>query len=157
MSRSAQWVFTLNSYTEEDVGRLVRVQSPWVVIFGKEIAPTTNRPHLQGVIWRSDEVRVRRKQVEKVLGGHCWLDPTYDVESATGYSIKDGEFYTNWMEGEELLEARKLIEEAKKFGTEYSWLGNVFDNGIGRWLDHIEQLPPAYKMFKWQEGLDKKK
>jgi len=54
-SRNVRW--TINNYTEEDLARLDRVleeveaglhRSVTYIVFGREIAPTTGTPHLQG-------------------------------------------------------------------------------------------------------------
>nr|QXP08343.1 MAG: replication associated protein [Arizlama virus] len=48
-SRSRNWCFTLNNYTDEDIDKLVNSSYKYLII-GKEVAPTTNTPHLQGFI-----------------------------------------------------------------------------------------------------------
>lgn len=153
MSRSQFWVFTLNNYTEEEVGHLLSLNSDkWCVVFGKETAPTTGTPHLQGCLWRFDEVRVMRSAVEKALGGRAWVDVTYDIQSAIGYSVKEGDFYTNFLNADELLEVRAKIEEAKRYGKENIWLGAVFqDPGeiYEAWYDTV--------MWNWRCGQEKKK
>jgi len=51
MTQSTKWVFTLNNYTEEDVESLRRLASTvQYLVFGREVAPTTNTPHLQGFL-----------------------------------------------------------------------------------------------------------
>lgn len=49
MARSRKFCFTLNNYTEEDVLSLQNLVCEYIV-FGREIAPTTGTPHLQGYI-----------------------------------------------------------------------------------------------------------
>lgn len=46
--QSKRWVFTLNNYTEEEVQALKDNQQFKFILFGKEVAPTTGTPHLQG-------------------------------------------------------------------------------------------------------------
>lgn len=54
---SKSWTFTLNNYRFEDIVFL----SEWVdvtyMIFGKEVAPTTGTPHLQGFFTLNKAVR----------------------------------------------------------------------------------------------------
>ncbi len=46
---SRRYIFTLNNYTEEDVKILMEEKVFFsYLLFGKEIAPTTGTPHLQG-------------------------------------------------------------------------------------------------------------
>ena len=59
MAQSCAWCFTLNNYTEEDVGRLCAMAQPYCVLFGKEEAPKTGTKHSQGMLWHEDGVRFR--------------------------------------------------------------------------------------------------
>ena len=54
MAKSACFCFTLNNYTDEDVGRLCCLPPPYCCLFGKEVAPTTGTKHLQGMLWHED-------------------------------------------------------------------------------------------------------
>jgi hypothetical protein len=47
--RSRSWVFTLNNYTEIEYLKLTSYPCKYVII-GKEVAPTTLTPHLQGYL-----------------------------------------------------------------------------------------------------------
>lgn len=52
MSKHRSWVFTVNNYTPEDEQRIQRfatAHSKWC-IYGRELAPSTGTPHLQGAI-----------------------------------------------------------------------------------------------------------
>ena len=123
MERSATWVFTINNYTDCDVARLESLdKEKFFTVFGEEVGEK-GTPHLQGYI-RAD-LRIRRAQVEKVLGGHAWCAVTHDEQSAIGYSIKDGRIHCNqecgWMV--------EVIRKAKEYGGEYKWLGSVWYNG----------------------------
>ena len=145
MSRSQNWVFTINNYTEETIERLcqIPIEKAWIV-FGKETAPSTGTKHLQGYIALAD--RTKRRTVEKLLGGKAWLDVTHSIENAIGYSIKDMDFYWN-QDPIELMRLRGVMEEAKKYGSEYYWLGEVFDNAIGR--PEYEPCEAYYETCKW--------
>lgn len=48
--RVKRFCFTLNNYTEDDIKKLQEYAQEWTqfAIIGKEIAPTTGTPHLQG-------------------------------------------------------------------------------------------------------------
>lgn len=49
MSKHRNFVFTLNNYTDEHVEALKALECRYI-IFGKEVAPTTGTPHLQGYV-----------------------------------------------------------------------------------------------------------
>ena len=92
---SAAWCFTINNYTEEDVGRLLALPPPYCCLFGKEEAPTTGTKHLQGLLWHEDGVRFRMKTAENMLGGRAYLTACKDFEAAQGYCVKEGDVYSN--------------------------------------------------------------
>lgn len=53
--RSERWLFVLNNYTtdeEEKISKLIENKALKIkyLVFGREIAPTTGTPHLQGFI-----------------------------------------------------------------------------------------------------------
>lgn len=52
-----RWAFTLNNYTDDDIENLNNVDCKYL-IFGKELAPTTNTPHLQGYIVFQNPLRL---------------------------------------------------------------------------------------------------
>lgn len=70
-----KWVFTLNNYTEEEVEHIKSLSTDLsaknirYLCFGKEIAPSTGTPHLQGYIEFINPVRPPR--VSAVLGRRC--------------------------------------------------------------------------------------
>ena len=145
MSRSNNWVFTINNYTEETIEKLTKIpiEKAWIV-FGKETAPSTGTKHLQGYIALAD--RTKRRTVEKLLGGKAWLEVTHSPENAIGYAIKDGEFF--WNEDPiEIGRLRVVIEKAKKYGSEYYWLGGVMFNAIDN--EAYEPCEAYYEMCKW--------
>lgn len=53
MTRARRWIFTLNNYTEEEekhLQGLVEEQYLKYLLYGKEVAPSTGTPHLQGFL-----------------------------------------------------------------------------------------------------------
>lgn len=80
------WCFTWNNYTEIDewvLYELVNQGTLKFVAYGKEIAPTTNTPHLQGFLGFKNQVRFNT--VKELL-------PTCHLEAMRG-SIEDNEYY----------------------------------------------------------------
>lgn len=88
--RSRKYVFTLNNWTAADCTYLSELPSRYLC-FGKEIAPTTNTPHLQGFVYWAN-ARTLGATIKLLRGCH--------VESARGsfsqciaYCSKEGEFF----------------------------------------------------------------
>lgn len=131
--RSATWVYTINNYTEEDIKRLTSLsQEDYFTVFGEEVG-AQGTPHLQGYIRFSK--RLRRANVEKVLGGHAWCEVTHDEDRALGYSIKDGKIHSNAPIPEGLGEkCRATYQVCKELGmTKY-----IYDAVAGAFYnDHI--------------------
>lgn len=50
MSRSRGWCFTLPNYTDDEIKILDALECDYMV-YGREVAPTTQTPHLQGYIY----------------------------------------------------------------------------------------------------------
>lgn len=55
--RARAWSFTLNNWTEDEYHNLINYESTYIII-GKETAPTTGTPHLQGYIRFKNAVRL---------------------------------------------------------------------------------------------------
>lgn len=98
------FIFTLNNYDDSDVERLGQHWDRHFTYlgFGREIAPTTGTPHLQGVCRARNSARVRN--ISRLLAGICELadGKAFHVEIARGsfkqcrdYCKKDG-FFTEY-------------------------------------------------------------
>lgn len=77
-NRHTRWCFTMNNYTEQNVSDLKSKYQQGdftYLIFGIEMAPTTNTPHLQGYLQLSK--RERLSGVKKFM-------PTAHLEAAIG-------------------------------------------------------------------------
>lgn len=86
--RSRGWCFTVNNYEEGDLERLLRVPCRYVVI-GRERAPSTNTPHLQGYI-RYETIQ-RFEFVRRQLGQRAHIEPQHGpTEAAIQYCKKEG-------------------------------------------------------------------
>lgn len=101
--RSDRWLFVLNNYTEAEVlkltNRLTGSERVKYVVFGKEIAPTTGTPHLQGFIIINYRINlagiiklfdVKRNGVNPV---HFRISTCKDVNDAAEYCKKDGDVF----------------------------------------------------------------
>lgn len=101
--RSDRWLFVLNNYTEAEVTtlttRLTTSGRVVYVVFGKEVAPTTGTPHLQGFVMLN--YRPILKGVIKLFGllrngqnpVHFRISTCKDVCDAADYCKKDGDVF----------------------------------------------------------------
>lgn len=92
--RGKYWVFTLNNYTQADQDALEALSNTDQVsylVYGREVAPTTNTPHLQGyVIFTS---AVRRSRAKSLLNNRAHLERAAGTPTqASDYCKKDGDF-----------------------------------------------------------------
>ena len=107
MSRSNHFCFTLNNYTPEDETFLQSLSEPFTfVLYGREVAPTTGTPHLQGYFELS-----RRMRLPTVLK---LLSPRYHLSLSQGdfyqnikYCTKDKNFYISDSEIQEMYDLTK--------------------------------------------------
>ncbi|AJP36387.1 replication-associated protein [Avon-Heathcote Estuary associated circular virus 9] len=89
--------FTLNNYTDDEVFALTSMCEPInrgvkYLIFGKEIAPTTGTPHLQGcIIFTSPRSFKALKKV--VPFNRANYKPTISEPGSARYCKKDGDVY----------------------------------------------------------------
>lgn len=88
--RSRKYVFTLNNPTELATEDLLHTPARYIC-FGKEIAPTTGTPHLQGFVYFSHGKTL--SAVRKLLFG-AHIEPARGTFSqCIDYCRKDGDFY----------------------------------------------------------------
>lgn len=88
--RSRGWCFTWNNYTEDDLTRVDQMECEYLVC-GKEIAPTTGTPHLQGyVYWANARTG---KSVKKKLATCVHLEAAKGTPQQNAeYCKKGGDF-----------------------------------------------------------------
>ena len=97
MSRHRSWCFTLNNYTEEELIGL----KDWIAkycnygIIGKEIAPETGTPHLQGYLQRKSPGTL--SALKKVNIRTHWEVAKGDASQNEQYCSKGGDV---WIHGE---------------------------------------------------------
>ena len=100
MERSRAYVFTLNNYTEEDEKYLQEVLQCRYIIYGRETAPETGTPHLQGYVYFNsarpfNAVRKLRK---------------WHIEKAKGDALQNGEYVKKTMIGLK----KAIVQQLKK-------------------------------------------
>lgn len=88
------WIFTINNWNEEDVANLhllIKTGEARYFLFGKELAPSTGTPHLQGYIQFEDGKR--KKQVSKMLLSRASIRSAHgDYASNDEYCKADGDY-----------------------------------------------------------------
>lgn len=90
-ARARRWCFTLNNPTAEQHDAITAFADTCVyLVFGRELAPTTGTPHLQGFFILPTQ-RSRRQILQVIAGLH--LEPARGTSAqAADYCKKDGDF-----------------------------------------------------------------
>lgn len=83
-----RWVFTVNNYTDEVLATIDGLECVYVV-YGREVAPTTGTPHLQGFIIFD---RTHRATAVRELFPAHWEAARGTSSQAATYCKKDGNF-----------------------------------------------------------------
>lgn len=92
-NRSKKWCFTLNNYTQTQIDALKSKFAGGDItylIFGKETAPTTGTPHLQG--YMELEKRDRLSAVTKMFPKYHLIAARGTAEESKTYCSKEGNY-----------------------------------------------------------------
>ena len=143
--RNRTWMYTINNYTEEDIERLSALECSYNV-FGKEIAPTTGTPHLQGCI--TFNTTHRFKQAARVLKGNLTIPKV--VDQARNYCMKDNDFIiidrrTRQGKRNDLVELTEYVKKGhtlKETAMEFSSTYVKYHAGILQLTRHMQQDTP---------------
>lgn len=90
------WCFTFHNYTDDDLSRIATLGASsriTYLVYGKEIAPTTGSPHLQGFV--SFSRTTRRSVVQALIAGNKLINCEQLRSTpfqAANYCKKDGDF-----------------------------------------------------------------
>jgi len=87
--RAKRWVFTINNYDDGHIARLAEIECVYLV-YGREVAPTTNTPHLQGFVVFTN-ARRRTAIISDIGGGH-WEPANGTSAQASLYCKKSGDY-----------------------------------------------------------------
>lgn len=90
MSRGRNWVFTLNNPDPTDEKTVLSDEQVRYVIVGREVAPGTGTPHLQGFIVFQNAMRL--SSVRALLPRAHWEQARGTVDENIRYCSKDGDF-----------------------------------------------------------------
>lgn len=92
MPGGKNWSWTLNNYTQDELDKLASLQNfndCNYILYGKEMAPDTGTPHLQGFIQFT--TRKTRAQVSTMMP-RAWLDTTKKLADYLVYCKKENDF-----------------------------------------------------------------
>lgn len=90
MSRSRSYVFTINNYSQEDISAVHQLKYQYLV-YGKEVAPTTGTPHLQGFVYFKNTRTL--SAVSKDLRRASLQAAKGTAQQNREYCTKDGDFF----------------------------------------------------------------
>lgn len=85
------WCFTLNNYRDTDINLLLENKSFDYIGFGKEIAPLTGTPHLQGFIYVKNKISL--SALKKIIARAHFINCKGNAGENITYTSKDGEFF----------------------------------------------------------------
>jgi len=90
MSRSRAWTFTINNYKFDDVANLLDLEFRYL-IFGFEVAPKTNTPHIQGYIYFY-EAKTLQSVSKKIPRSHLQISKGTSKQNQV-YCSKEHDYY----------------------------------------------------------------
>jgi len=135
------WCFTLNNYSENDFLEILNIlekKKKWKYLIGKEIAPTTGTPHLQGFIQFDKPTRACEKFKNKYIH---WESCKGNEKSNIKYCSEDGNYVTNFPES--MIPHPKPKNKFKNY-VPYEWQNKV--------LNIIRDNPDDRKIYwVWDE------
>lgn len=95
-ARKSAFVFTLNNYTDDKINKLIKLYEEGLfkyICWGKEVAPSTGTPHLQGYFELKTKRNMNGLQSKELKGIGMGLKIRMgNQEQAINYCKKDGEF-----------------------------------------------------------------
>lgn len=114
--RNRGWIFVLNNYTEDDVVEVNKIKCEYLV-YGREVAPTTGTPHLQGYVYFQNAKSF--SAVRKMFPNRIHIEKQIaSIEDASNYCKKEGKFTeigTKPQQGKrnDLQNIKSLVEQGK--------------------------------------------
>lgn len=116
--RSEVYCFTLNNFIEDDLEKLLTLDAQYVIA-GKELAPETGTPHLQGYI--SFHTKKSLKQVKEIYPRAHWEIAKGDSLENYAYCSKGGDFIERGVRPLGKHEKRKARGDGAKALWEEVW------------------------------------
>ena len=136
-NRYRDWVFTLNNYQLEDINRIQQIKSVYQV-FGKEIAPTTGTPHLQGYI--EFENPRRFSGVKNLISDRAHIEIAHSSGPTNQkYCKKDGN-WNEWGECSKGQGARSDLDYIAQMIKEDKPLSLIRDTYPSQWIRYSKVI-----------------
>lgn len=120
------WVFTVMNPTPEEEQAVLALAPEKVkrLVCGREVAPETGTPHLQGYVRFVKSCR--RRQVCLALGGRAYCMPRYGTEpEASAYASKGGDLLINFGQDHD----PKTDEDEERSKSAAKRVISMIDNG----------------------------
>lgn len=135
VTASRRWVFTLNNYTDDEVASIKLIPHHFL-LFGRECAPATGTPHLQGYVVFSSARRFNA--VKKAFPPRAHIEPAAGSTSQNvAYCSKSGHVYESGTRPAD----RQSVSAAGHAARSCQWASAVSSAKLGR----IDDIPP--KLF----------
>lgn len=161
MSLAKNWCFTKNNYTDEDLAVLAELPCKYL-IYGKEVAPTTGTPHLQGYLQM--EKKIRMAGLKKLFEAHYTL-ANGSADQNIAYCSKEGDVFekgqvTRERQRSELENFKNDVKsglyDRKRLREEHSLVCAKYPRFVEDYLrDHRpEPELPNHPLQGWQEDLN---
>lgn len=128
--KGTSWMYTMNNYTDADLQRMKKFDCQYHVI-GREVAPSTGTPHLQGCI--TFKKAIRFAGARKLLKG-CHIIKPNCIEAARNYCMKEDDDV--WV----------LDNRIKGKRTDLLAVADLVKSGAKEW-DIAAQFPREYIKF----------
>lgn len=145
MARARSWCWTLPNYTEPEIEKI----QVWVTkyakycVYGEEVSPTTNTPHLQGYMTLLDART--RSALKKALGRRIHLEVAKGTAAQnTAYCVKDGKV---WTHGNEPRQGTRTDLELIRTTCREGGMRAVVEIG------NLQQIRVAEKVLQYTENV----
>lgn len=161
MKDQKNWVFTLNNYTSQQEEVIRNKQQEGIikyVRYGKEIAPTTGTPHLQGYIQFTKKITL--SSIKKKLGiNSIHLKPAMGtLEDNIKYTGKDGDIteYGEPTRERQRTDLRTLKEKVKQGLSMEQIIDDCENYQQLKYVEllkkHAKMPEPMKRTIKWYYG-----
>lgn len=143
------WVFTFNNYTDKDEEILQNLDIFEFIIYGHEIAPTTQTKHLQGYFQLT--TKKRHTQLKKILPKGIWYEKARgDYSSNQNYCSKEAtNIYTRGTPTVKGSNTAQLYDQIIECAT---WVDVLKLSGIERHMRYASEVFLS-KPVERQEGV----
>ncbi|QXP08565.1 MAG: replication associated protein [Arizlama virus] len=174
-SKSRNWCFTLNNYTDDEFKSLIEWSVPTWIVIGKEVG-SNGTPHLQGYVRFSNAVRLKSLKAfnNRVHWGVARMGPEFNFNYCTKGGIANKE---RWDNIKSLAKENRLDEiDSEIYLKHYNTLKTIAKDhmerpddltegkvglwywgkaGTGKTMSALREFPDSYRKCannKWWDG-----